>query len=69
MEKPHYVQHRERLRERFMATGFEGFKEYEALELLLTWAIPRRDVKPKTLRKPQGRGGRLGRGARRGKGR
>jgi len=46
MEKPHYVQHRERLRERFMATGFEGFKEYEALELLLTWAIPRRDVKP-----------------------
>jgi DNA repair protein RadC len=46
MDKPHYLQHRERLRERFLKTGFEGFKEYEALELLLTWAIPRRDVKP-----------------------
>jgi DNA repair protein RadC len=46
VEKPHYLQHRERLRERFLKTGFEGFKEYEALELLLTWAIPRRDVKP-----------------------
>ncbi len=45
-EKPHYLQHRERLRERFLKTGFEGFREYEALELLLTWAIPRRDVKP-----------------------
>ncbi len=46
MEKPHYLRHRERLRERFLKTGFEGFKEYETLELLLTWAIPRRDVKP-----------------------
>jgi len=46
MEKPHYLQHRQRLRERFLKTGFEGFREYEALELMLTWAIPRRDVKP-----------------------
>ncbi len=46
MEKPHYLQHRERLRERFLKTGFEGFSEYEALELMLTWAIPRKDVKP-----------------------
>jgi DNA repair protein RadC len=46
MEKPHYLRHRERLRERFLKTGFEGFREYEALELMLTWAIPRRDVKP-----------------------
>jgi len=46
MEKPHYLRHRERLRERFLKTGFVGFKEYETLELLLTWAIPRRDVKP-----------------------
>lgn len=29
-----------------MRTGFEGFEQYEALELLLTYAIPRRDVKP-----------------------
>ena len=45
-EGAHYIQHRRRLRERFRETGFEGFKDYEALELILTYAIPRRDVKP-----------------------
>lgn len=45
-EKPHYLNHRERLRERFRQTGFAGFRDYEALELLLTYAIPRKDVKP-----------------------
>lgn len=38
--------HRERLRERFAGSGFEGFHDYEVLELLLTYAIPRVDVKP-----------------------
>jgi len=38
--------HRRRLRERFMHSGINGFHEYEILELLLTYAIPRRDVKP-----------------------
>lgn len=38
--------HRERLRARFMKAGLEGFHDYESLELLLTYAIPRRDVKP-----------------------
>ena len=45
-DKPHYLHHRERLRERFRQTGLEGFRDYEALELLLTYAIPRKDVKP-----------------------
>lgn len=45
-DKPHYYQHRERLRERFRLTGLDSFKDYEALELLLTYAIPRKDVKP-----------------------
>lgn len=45
-EKPHYVGHRERLRERFRKTGSEGFHDYELLELLLTYGIPRKDVKP-----------------------
>lgn len=44
--KPHYHGHRGRLRERFSQTGFKGFKDYEALELMLFYAIPRRDVKP-----------------------
>jgi len=38
--------HRERLRQRFTASGFDGFHDYEVLELLLTYAIPRADVKP-----------------------
>jgi DNA repair protein RadC len=38
--------HRERLRERFQRSGLQGFHDHEVLELLLTFAIPRRDVKP-----------------------
>jgi len=38
--------HRQRLRERFLRHGFDGFHDYEVLELLLTYAIPRVDVKP-----------------------
>ncbi len=39
------------MRERFRRLGPEGLAGYELLELLLTYAIPRRDVKPlaKTL--------------------
>ena len=45
MEKPHYHGHRKRLRERFVRSGLDSFAEYEAVELLLTLAIPRSDVK------------------------
>lgn len=45
-DKPHYVGHRERLRERFQKAGAEGMHDYELLELLLTYAIPQKDVKP-----------------------
>ena len=38
--------HRQRLRERFLKTGLNGFAEYEIVELLLTLCIPRMDVKP-----------------------
>jgi len=50
-DKPHYLGHRQRLRERFMATSGDGMPDYEILELLLSQAIPRTDVKPiaKTL--------------------
>jgi DNA repair protein RadC len=41
----HYVGHRRRLRERFMRSGLDGFADYEVVELLLTLAIPRSDVK------------------------
>jgi DNA repair protein RadC len=42
---PHYLGHRKRLRDRFLKTGLEGFAEHEVVELLLTLAIPRKDVK------------------------
>ena len=45
MERPHYHDHRKRLRERFLKNGLAGFAEHEAVELLLTLAVPRRDVK------------------------
>ncbi|MBQ7455710.1 MAG: hypothetical protein IJS53_04640, partial [Clostridia bacterium] len=38
--------HRQRLRERFRQAGMEAFAPHEMLELLLTYAIPRRDTKP-----------------------
>ena len=38
--------HRARLRERFCRAGLTGLQDYEAVELLLSYAIPRRDVKP-----------------------
>lgn len=38
--------HRGRLREKFSKASLEGFHDYEVIELLLTFAIPRRDVKP-----------------------
>lgn len=38
--------HRERLRKQFREQGGEGFHEHQLLELLLTYAIPQRDVNP-----------------------
>lgn len=42
---PHFHGHRQRLRERFLKTGLDSFADYEVVELLLTLAIPRADVK------------------------
>ena len=42
---PHYHGHRQRLRERFLKSGLASFADYEVVELLLTLAIPRSDVK------------------------
>lgn len=44
-DERHYFGHRQRLRERFLKSGLEGLADYEVLELLLTLAIPRSDVK------------------------
>lgn len=36
--------HRDKMRHRFLETGLVGFADHEALELLLFYAIPRRDT-------------------------
>lgn len=46
-DKPGYLEHRKRLRERFRKNGTEGMHDYEILELLLTYAVPRKDIKPR----------------------
>ena len=46
LEQPHYHCHRRRLKDRFLKGGGRGLQDYEILELLLSYAIPRRDVKP-----------------------
>jgi len=45
-KKPHYIGHRQRLRERFAAGGGNALADYELLEMLLFRALPRRDTKP-----------------------
>ncbi len=45
-DRPHYHGHRKRLRERFNKSGRIAFADYELLELLLTYSIPRVDTKP-----------------------
>ncbi len=38
--------HREKMRQRFLRGGLDAFADHEALELLLYYAIPRRDTNP-----------------------
>ncbi len=45
-EKPHYLGHRKRLRDRFLKSGAAALHDYELIELLLFGAKPRGDVKP-----------------------
>jgi len=46
VNEPDYLKHRERLKKRFSAAGLAALNDYEVLELLLSYAIPRKDVKP-----------------------
>jgi len=45
-DKPDHAEHRRRLRQRFLDGGPDALPDYEMVELLLTMAIPRGDVKP-----------------------
>lgn len=46
VEKPHYLGHRDRLRDRAGDGGLAALPDYELLELILFRALPRGDVKP-----------------------
>ena len=43
--KDYVIGHRERVRKRFLENGFNGLEDYEILELLLFYVIPRKDTK------------------------
>ena len=45
-EDPHYLDHRERLRRRFLDRGPDALEDYELLEMVLFTVSRRRDVKP-----------------------
>lgn len=45
-KKPHYLDHRIRLRSRFLEHGIDSLQPYEIIELFLTFVIPQKDVKP-----------------------
>ena len=42
----HYLGHRDRLKNKVLTFGADTLRDYELLELLLIYAIPRKDVKP-----------------------
>ena len=52
---PHYFGHRQRLRERMIATGAESLADYELIELILFAARARGDVKPSDVREARRR--------------
>ena len=45
-KKPSYVGHRKRIKEKYEKSGIDGWLDYEVLELVLSYAIPRKDTKP-----------------------
>jgi DNA repair protein RadC len=45
-DAPHYVGHRERLRQRLITAGADNLPDYELLEVILFASNPRADVKP-----------------------
>jgi DNA repair protein RadC len=45
-EKPHYLGHRKRLKEKYLRAGLGALEDYEALEILLMHSHARKDVKP-----------------------
>lgn len=45
-KKPSYLGHRKRIKKKYEKNGIAGWLDYEILELLLSYAVPRKDTKP-----------------------
>jgi len=45
-EKDYNSGHRQRLKMKYLTAGIEAFHDYEVVELILSYAISRRDIKP-----------------------
>lgn len=45
-QKPSYIGHRKRIKDKYKKSDLNGWLDYEVLELALSYAIPRRDTKP-----------------------
>ena len=43
---PDYIEHRKRLKQKFAVSGLTALHDYEIMELLLSYALSRKDVKP-----------------------
>ncbi|MDO8721421.1 MAG: DNA repair protein RadC [Syntrophales bacterium] len=43
---PDYIEHRKRLKKKFAVSGLAALHDYEIMELLLSYALSRKDVKP-----------------------
>ncbi len=45
-QKPTYMGHRQRIKDKYKKSGIDGWLDYEVLELVLSYAIARKDTKP-----------------------
>ncbi len=46
IQKPSYKGHRQRIKDKYKKSGIDGWLDYEVLELVLSYAIARKDIKP-----------------------
>ena len=45
VKEPHYIGHRQRLKDKYCSNGIKGWLDHEILEFILSFAIPRKDTK------------------------
>ncbi len=44
-QKPTYTAHRQRIKDKYKKSGIGGWLDYEVMELVLSYAIARKDIK------------------------